>query len=635
MENIHEKINVQIYESALIASKKVASEIIQAIKQKQAQNLPIVIGFATGSTPILLYKELVQNFKENKISFKNVIAFNLDEYYPISRKAVQSYWHFMHHHLFNHIDILPQNINIPNGEWSKDELKDKCNEYDKKIDDLGGIDIQLLGIGQNGHIGFNEPGSSFYSKTRLIHLDYNTRIINSPEFQNSKEVPLFALTVGIETILKSKQIILLAWGPQKSTIIANAVEGNITEHIPATVLQKHKNCTFYIDAAASTELTSVKKPWILNSIEWTPTIIKRAVIDLSFMLKKPILSLTTSDYLENGLSELLFYYGGQAYQLNLEIFYALRDTITGWPAGKPNAVIPAHPERSEPYPKKIIIFSPHPDDDIISMGGTFIRLHEQGNDVHVAYQTSGNIAVKDEFAQRFIQFAHEFQHFNKHNENSLDKTIEEINTFIQNKSNGEKDIEMLRQIKGLIRKCEAVATCKYVGLTADKAHFMNLPFYETGEVVKKPMSEKDIEITIALLNKIQPHQIYCAGDLADPHGTHKVCLEIVQESVSRIKAANPTGWIKDCWMWLYKGAWHEWSIDEIEMTIPMSPEQVIQKRFGIYIHQSQKDIVPFQGADNREFWQRAEERNAETAQKFASLGLTKYAAMESFVRWKF
>ena len=632
----NEKINVKIYETPLEASQRIAREIVDEILLKQKKNQKILIGFATGNSPILLYKEIVKIYKNEKLSFSNVIGFNLDEYYPILKTAPQNYWNFMHEHLFNHVDVLAENIHIPNGEWAKEEIKDKCLEYEELIHPFGGIDIQILGIGLNGHIGFNEPGSSFYSKTRLIHLDYNTRLAHVGYFSSINAVPIFAITAGIDTIMHSKKIYLLAWGLDKSKVVAKAVENNITEQLPASVLQRHHNCTFILDNLAASELTSVKKPWLMNTVEWTPALIKRAVIDLSFNLKKSILSLTTNDYLQNGLSELLAENGGESYQLNLSVFYQLRDTITGWPGGKPNVVIPAHPERSEPFPKKVIIFSPHPDDDIISMGGTFIRLHEHGHNVHVAYQTSGNIAVTDEFAQRFINFGENFIDIIKLESSKESKiNIQDLKKSLENKVTGQKDAEIIRQIKGLIRRCEAAATCKYVGLKDDQIHFLNLPFYETGEIIKNPYSEKDILITINLLNKIQPQQIYCAGDLADPHGTHKVCLEVVFESLRRIKQQNPNSWIKDCWVWLYKGAWQEWGIEEIEMAIPMSPEQVIQKRFGIYIHQSQKDIVPFKGSDNREFWQRVETRNADTANKYALLGLTKYAAMEAFVRWHF
>ncbi|PZX65938.1 glucosamine-6-phosphate deaminase [Hydrotalea sandarakina] len=624
-----EKIPVQIFDSTEDGSLFVAREIASLIKEKQAKNLPCVLGLATGATPIRLYAHLVNLHKTEGLSFKNVITFNLDEYYPIERDAFQSYWSYMHRHLFDHVDIPKENIHLPNGELSKEEARKACETYEQLIENAGGIDLQILGIGSNGHIGFNEPGSSIYSKTRLVSLDNTTRINNAYEFQNISEVPRMAITMGISTILKAKKIILMAWG-SKASIVAKSVEGQVTEQIPASILQQHNNCTFVLDHNAAAELTRIKSPWLTGEVEWTPKVIKRAVVNMALKLNKPVLSLTTHDYNENGLSDLLVE-KGDAYDINLQVYYMLRDSITGWPGGKPNVHIPGHPERSTPYPKTCLIFSPHPDDDIISMGGTFMRLHDQGHDVHVGYQASGNIAVTDEFVTRFLDFAVGFEDLFGIDKKKTEAILSEAKRFLATKKKNEIDTQEIRAIKGLIRRCEARATCRYVGIGDSNAHFMNLPFYETGTIEKNPYSEKDIEITIDLLQKLKPHQVYCAGDLADPHGTHKVCLDIVLESLKRIKASGEK-WIEDCWLWLYKGAWQEWDITEIEMAIPMSPDQVMKKRYGIFIHQSQKDMVPFQGSDSREFWQRAEDRNATTAHLYASLGLTQYAAMEAFVR---
>ncbi len=627
-----EKVPVQIYKNSTEGSNAVAAQIAALIKEKQAKKLPCVLGMATGTTPILLYKELVRLHKEEGLSFKNVVTINLDEYYPIEKSAYQSYWSFMHRHLFDLVDIDPKNIHLPNGEWTKENLKDSCIAYEQTIEKIGGIDLQILGIGKNGHIGFNEPGSSFNSKTRVIHLDQQTRIANTYEFHDLNKVPKLAITVGISSIMKAKKIVLLAWG-DKASIVAKSIEGDVTEQIPATVLQNHDDCTFVIDELASSELTRNKAPWLTGSNEWTPNMIKSAVISLALKLGKTVLSLTADDYKENSLSDLLVL-KESVYDINLQVFYMLRDTITGWPGGKPNAVIPAHPERSAPHPKKVLIFSPHPDDDIISMGGTFMRLQEQGHDVHVAYQTSGNIAVTDEFVTRFLDFAVGFEDlFGIDNKKSQEILIN-ARKFLAEKQTTHLDTAEIRAIKGLIRRCEAKATCRYVGLKDTNYHFLDLPFYETGAIDKKPMSELDIRITMDLLKELKPHQVFCAGDLADPHGTHKVCLEIIFESLRRLKASGET-WVKDCWVWLYKGAWQEWAVSEIEMAVPMSPDQVLKKRFGIFIHQSQKDSVPFQGSDSREFWQRAEIRNANTADLYASLGLTKYAAIEAFVRWHY
>jgi glucosamine-6-phosphate deaminase len=430
----------------------------------------------------------------------------------------------------------------------------------------------------------------------------------------------------------------MAWGQTKAPVIQKSVELDDTEEIPASLLQNHDDCTFIVDEAAASELTRFKSPWLTGECEWTPKMVRRAVTNLALQINKPVLSLTNEDYNEHGLNDLLTE-KGNAYDANLEVFYMLRDSITGWPGGKQNSNNHKHPERSEPFPKKVVLFSPHPDDDIISMGGTFMRLHDQGHEVHVAYQTSGNIAVTDEFVTRFIDFAVGFENMFDIDETKSKKILEDAIAFLKTKKSSEKDTADIRAIKGLIRRCEAKATCKYVGLTDAQIHFQNLPFYETGTIEKKPMGEADVQITMELLNKIQPQQVYCAGDFADPHGTHKVCFDVVIEALKRIKAESEKlkaeSWVDDCWLWLYKGAWQEWDITEIEMAIPMSPDQVIKKRNGIFIHQSQKDSVPFQGSDDREFWQRAEERNANTAKLYAQLGLTQYAAMEAFVRWQY
>jgi len=628
-----EKIPVKIFPDSGDGSVFVAQQIAQLIKEKEAEGKQSVIGLATGSTPKTLYAELVRMHKEEGLSFKNVIAFNLDQYYPMDKDALQSYHYFMRRNLFEHTDINPSNYHLPDGMIPKDEVKEHCLAYEKQIEDAGGLDLQILGIGVNGHIGFNEPGSGIHTKTRLVTLDNSTRIANAYEFGNMSQVPRMAITMGISTILRSKKIILMAWGQVKSAIIQKTVEGIASEDIPASLLQNHDDCLFVIDEAAAGELTRFKSPWLTGECTWTDAMIKRAVVNLSLKQGKPILSLTNNDYNDNGLGDLLVE-KGDAYEINLQVFYLLRDSITGWPGGKPTDQRTSHPERHKPFPKKVLLFSPHPDDDIISMGGTFMRLHDQGHNVHVAYQTSGNIAVTDEFVTRFIDFAVGFENMFDIDETKSKKILADATAFLKIKRSSEKDTETIRSIKGLIRSCEAKATCKYVGLNADQFHFMNLPFYETGTIEKRPMSKADVDLTVELLNNIQPQQVYCAGDFADPHGTHKVCFDVVMAALKEIKASGAS-WINDCWLWLYKGAWQEWDITEIDMAVPMSPDQVVKKRHGIFIHQSQKDIVPFLGSDDREFWQRAEERNANTAQLYARLGLTQYAAMEAFVRFGF
>ena len=628
-----ERVPVTIFPSPKEASVYAATEIAALIRHKQGLNEMCVLGLATGSTPISLYGELVRMHKEEGLSFKNVITFNLDEYYPIDNDAIQSYNSYMHRLLFQHIDIDKANIHIPNGELPKDKIKEHCADYERRIEEAGGIDLQVLGIGINGHIGFNEPGSSIHSRTRLINLENSTRLANAYEFANISEVPRLAITMGIGTIMKARRIVLLAFGPAKAPVAQKAVEGPVTESVPASLLQQHHDCTFVVDEAAASQLTRFRTPWLTGEIEWTNKMIKKAVVNMAMKLKKPVLSLTNADYNEFGLGDLLVE-KGDAYEINLQVYYMLRDSITGWPGGKPNANIPAHPERSLPYPKRVMIFSPHPDDDIISMGGTFQRLHDQGHEVHVAYQTSGNIAVTDEFVTRFIDFAVGFEDIAGINNDKSEQIYKEVRHYLSYKKSNQIDTPQIRHIKGLIRRVEAKATCRYVGIKEENIHFQNLPFYETGTIEKNPMGEEDVRLTVELLRQVKPHQVFAAGDLADPHGTHKVCLDILFEALKRIKADGDE-WVKDCWLWLYKGAWQEWNIEEIEMAIPMSPDQVLKKRYGIFIHQSQKDMVPFQGSDSREFWQRAEERNENTANLYAQLGLTHYAAMEAFVRWHY
>jgi glucosamine-6-phosphate deaminase len=630
-----EKIPVKIFPSPQDGSAYVAGLIASLIKEKNEAGEKAVIGLATGSTPKSLYAELVRMHKNEGLSFKNVITFNLDQYYPMDKDALQSYHYFMRKYLFEHTDIDPNNYHVPDGTIPKEKVKEHCREYEQMIEDAGGLDMQILGIGQNGHIGFNEPGSPIYSKTRLVTLDNSTRMANAYEFGNMSQVPRMAITMGINTILKSKKIVLMAWGANKAPVIKKAVEDEVTEDIPSSLLQTHDDTLFVLDDSAAGDLTRFKYPWLTGECEWDERMVKRAVVNLALKLNKPVLSLTNHDYNENGLNDLVTE-KGDAYEINLQVFYQLRDSITGWPGGKPTDTDTrsTHPERHQPFPKRCLIFSPHPDDDIISMGGTFMRLHNQGHDVQVAYQTSGNIAVTDEFVTRFLDFAVGFETMFGIDEQKSRRIYNDASAFLSKKRSTEKDTDDIRAIKGLIRRGEARATCKYVGLKDEQIHFQNLPFYETGTIEKNPMGEEDVLMTIELLEKIKPHQVFCAGDFADPHGTHKVCFDVVMEALKRIKASG-ADWISDCWLWLYKGAWQEWDITAIEMAIPMSPEQVIKKRNGIFIHQSQKDSVPFQGSDDREFWQRAEERNANTAKLYAQLGMTQYAAMEAFVRWQF
>lgn len=628
----YEKIPTRIFTDPKEASKSVAQEIADLIRKKQNEGKNCILGLATGSSPKTVYAELIRMHKEEGLSFKNVISFNLDEYYPMEPDAIQSYWRFMREQLFDHVDIPKENYFIPLGTLPQNAIGEFCTGYETKIDALGGLDFQLLGIGGNGHIGFNEPGSLINSKTRLMMLDHSTRAAATGDFGGDlTKVPKKAITMGVSKILQAKRVVLLAWGERKAGVIAQAVEGKVTEQNPASYLQTHGNALFVVDTAAASELKRIKTPWLVEDVVWDNQMIKKAVCSLALELEKPILKLTNKDYNDNGLSELLAGYG-QAYDINIDVFNYLQHSITGWPGGKPNADDTNRPERAQPEKKRVIIFSPHPDDDIISMGGTFQRLVDQGHEVHVAYQTSGNIAVSDDEALRFIDFVVDYnKNFGINNERA-EKIFEDAKLSIRNKKGSEVDSEAVRHVKGIIRRGEAKATCRFVGIPMSQAHFLNMPFYETGKVQKAPLGKEDIAIVKNLIEEVKPHQIYAAGDLADPHGTHKVCLDAIFEAIHQIKHKN---FMKDCWVWLYRGAWAEWEIHEIEMAVPMSPDQVMQKRLGIFKHQSQKDGVVFQGTDAREFWQRAEDRNRGTAELYNKLGLADYEAMEAFVRWKF
>jgi len=633
IERTIEKLPINVVENQLVGAKIMAQIIADIIKKKQAEGKMAVLGLATGSSPIKIYQELVRMHKEEGLSFKNVITFNLDEYFPMGPEDAQSYVYFMHKHLFNHIDILPENVNIPDGALKIEDVSAFCNTYEEKIEAAGGIDVQVLGIGRSGHIGFNEPGSTVNSTTRLVKLDSVTISDAIKDFGDEKSVPHRAITMGVGTILKAKKIILAGWGKAKSPILKKMIEGAVTPDVPASFLQLHNDVTVYLDAAATSEFTRTKEPWLVGVVEWTPRMVKRAVVWLSQKTEKPILKLTDSDYKQAGLRDLLVEYGG-AYDLNIKIFSELRDTITGWPGGKPGSSDKTRPERPEPAIKRSIVFSPHPDDDVISMGGTLIRLADQGHDVHVAYQTSGNIAVFDDDALRFSQFAVDLMNNQGVKAPELEKANAELRDFLKNKKAGQVDTPYVKAVKGLIRVGEAAAGCRFSGVKEENVHFLNLPFYETGQVEKSPASDADVQIVIDLLRSIKPHQIFAAGDLQDPHGTHEVCLQIIFKAIRQMRAEGDT-WLDDCYMWLYRGAWQEWDVEDIEMAVPISPDELHRKRKAIFKHQSQKDEPVFPGEDKREFWQRAEERNRTTANIYDQLGLTEYEAIEAFVRYPF
>jgi glucosamine-6-phosphate deaminase len=639
-----EKIPVTVYPSSGLASRAIAGEIAELIRAKSARSEKTVLGLATGSTPTAVYDELIRLHKEEGLSFKNVITFNLDEYYPINPDELQSYRRFMREHLFDHIDIDPKNAHVPDGTIPRENIWEYCQHYEKQIKQAGGLDYQLLGIGRTGHVGFNEPGSPRDSRTRLITLDRITRMDAASDFFGEWNVPRKAITMGVESIMSARKVVLMAWGENKAPVIKKAVEGEITSQIPATFLQQHPAARIVLDLAAGAELTRFKTPWLLGSMEdfglkWDPQTTRKAAIWLSQTVGKPLLKLTDEDYNEHGLQELIASRGG-AYDINVEIFRTMQATITGWPGGKPKTEAQHdappgaptfHHNNAEVFPKRVVIFSPHPDDDVISMGGTFIRLCEQGHDVHVAYQTSGNIAVFDAAALRHADFVREYAQAFGLGERQAQRIEDQIESFVKRKQPGEVDSPELQKIKGLIRRTEARAGAKFSGVKEENIHFLDLPFYETGRVRKKPLGEEDIRITMALLEDVKPHQIYAAGDLSDPHGTHRVCLAAVIEACRRLKDQD---WIKNCEVWLYRGAWQEWGVDEIEMAVPLSPDEVQRKRIAVFKHESQKDRALFPGTDTREFWQRAEERNRETARLYDQLGLAEYEAIEGFVRWR-
>ena len=631
-ETRYEKLPVTVYTDQRTASLAVAGRIAALIRKKQAAGEPTVLGLATGVTPIQVYAELIRLHKEDDLSFKDVITFNLDEYYPMKPDAAQSYVTFMNENLFDHIDIDKSLVHIPDGTLPQDEVAAFCLEYERQIEELGGLDLQILGIGRTGHIGFNEPGSAPNSGTRLVTLDDLTRNDASRDFGGKQNVPTKAITMGVGTIFKAREIILMAWSAKKAPIVRKAVEGEISGEVPATFLQLSDNVEFVLDTDAASGLTRFDTPWLVSDCVWDNRLKKKAVIWLSGAVGKPILKLTEEDYNNNGMAQLAVEQG-PVYQINIDIFNQVQHTITGWPGGKPGADDSQRPERAEPARKRSIIFSPHPDDDVISMGGTFIRLVDQGHDVHVAYQTSGNTAVWDDDVLRYMEFAIDFKHSVGEDTKKLQGIYEDMRKFIDTKLPNQVDTPEIRDVKGFIRKTEAISGARFAGLPDSNIHFQALPFYETGKTKKNSVGEEDVTLTMELLQKVKPQQVFTAGDFADPHGTHVVCFNIVIAALTRLRKTE--AWVNDCWVWMYRGAWQEFPTHEIEMAVPLSPQEVERKKFAIYKHQSQKDRPVFPGDDAREFWVRAEDRNRETAQSYDKLGMAEYAAMEAFVRYHY
>ena len=622
----YEKIPASVFDNEEMGVSYVADKVINAINKHNEtyssreifdDSQPFVLGLTTGRTAIGLYRELVARHKAGEVSFSNVVVFSLDEFYPIAADDILSRNYRIRHEFLDHIDILPENVHIPDSNIPIERVSEYCAEYDKSIHK---IDLMIVGLGEDGQIGFNEPGTYATSKTRLVQLTYNTRVTQSANFYNLDNTPKMAITMGLGTLMRADKVMLMAWGEEKAIAVRKVVEEPSTDMVPASCLQSHPNVEIVIDTNAARLMTREQAPWLVGPCEWTPKLIRKAVVWLCERVGKPILKLTYQDYIENSLNGLLEQ-GKEYDKLNIDAFNDLQHTITGWPGGKPNADDSTRPVKATPYPKRVLIFSPHPDDDVISMGGTFNRLVVQGHDVHVAYETSGNLAVNDEVVLQNVDTAREL---------GLGNIYEEAEELIASKKVGEPEPKRLLEIKAAIRRAEARAACRLLGLSdPTHAHFLQLPFYETGGATKGDLTEKDIEIIVTLLREVKPHQIYAAGDLSDPHGTHRKCIEAILQAIEIVKDDE---WMKECHMWLYRGAWQEWEVGIVDMAVPLSPYEMLRKRHAIYRHLSQKDVIPFPGDDKREFWQRAEDRTQSTAMKYDKLGMAEYQAMEVFVK---
>lgn len=628
-----EKIHTDIFASMNEGAAHVADGIEAGIKAAQHEGKFYVMALGTGSSLTPIYEELIRRYEEKKLSFRNVVVFNSYEYYPLQKESSIRCINQLKERFLDHVDISEQNIFSLDGFVAQNAVQDCCRLYEQRIKTFGGLDVALLGIGRMGNIAANEPGSGIQSVTRLILIGNTSREEMENSGKTKESVPPCSLTMGIATLLSAKAIYLTAWGEEKSEIMQKVVENGITDTLPASFLQTHPNAHVVLDLSAAAHLTRIEHPWLVTSCQWTDKLVRSALVWLCQKIHKPILKLTNKDYNENGLSELLALYGS-AYNANIKIFNDLQHTITGWPGGKPDADDTYRPERAKPYPKRVIVFSPHPDDDVISMGGTIRRLVQQKHDLHIAYETSGNIAVGDEEVTRFMHFINGFnQIFADSKDSVISNKYKEIKQFFAQKKEGDFDTKDILTIKGLIRRGEARTACTYNQIPLDHVHFLDLPFYESGKIEKLPMTEKDVEIVRHLLQEVKPHQIYVAGDLADPHGTHKKCTDAVLAAIDLEKEAGAE-WLKDCRIWMYRGAWAEWEIENIEMCVPLSPEELRAKRNSILKHQSQMESAPFLGNDERLFWQRAEDRNRGTAQLYDGLGLACYEAMEAFVEYK-
>ena len=617
----YDKIYTEVHQDSTIASRKIADIVADAIKKFESENPGQLfrLGLTTGESPASLYKVLTRYFNEGRISFRNVAVFSIDEYYPSTPRDMQSRNRRLHQELLDNVDILPENIHIPDGSVPHDKISEYCNEFDKAA---SGLDLLVMGIGEQGQVGFNEAGTPNSSRTRTVLLSYPSRKRQSNNFNGDVTItPKQAITMGIGTMLSAKKVILMAWGEDKVAAVARVAEGEMGPDCPASFFQAHPDARLYVDEVSGSQLTRVVAPWLIGPCNWTPKFRRKAVVWLCQKVGKPILKLTHADYLRNSLEELVEH-EGSFNKVNIDVFNDLQHTITGWPGGKPNADDSTRPVSSKPFPKKVLVFSPHPDDDVISMGGTLIRLQHQGHEVHVAYETSGNVAVHDSVVLQHIDAAVQL---------GFGDRTEEVKALIASKVPGEPEPRELLNIKAAIRRSEARGACRSFGMPDSHVHFLNLPFYESGGIRKLPCTQADVDIIKALMNEIQPDQIYMAGDLADPHGTHRVCTEAALEAFTELEEAGAP-WIKDCHIWMYRGAWMEWELSRVDMAVPLSPDELIEKRHAIYRHLSQKDIVPFPGEDPREFWQRAEDRTQATAKAYDQLGMAEYQAIEVFLK---
>ena len=629
-----EKVPTDIFPTIEEGAVDIANQLEADIKKREQEGRKFVMGVGSGSSLTPIFQELIRRHEAGRLSFGNVVVFNAYEYFPLNAENVNRSINQLKERFLNHVDIEAENIFTPDGTLAQDDVQEHCRQYEQHIKEQGGLDVILLGIGRMGNIATNEPGSSITSASRLILIDETAREEMKMSFGSQETVPPCSITMGVSTILSARRIFLTAWGEEKADIIKKTVEGKVSDTVPASFLQTHNDAHVVIDLSAAAKLTRIQHPWLVASCKWTDKLVRSALVWLCQVTGKPILKLTNKDYNENGLSELLALYGS-AYNANIKIFNDLQHTITGWPGGKPDADDTYRPERARPFPKRVIVFSPHPDDDVISMGGTLRRLVQQGHDVHVAYETSGNIAVGDEEVVRFMHFINGFnQLFGNEQDEVIKSKYKEIKEFLKHKKEGDIDTQDVRTIKGLIRRGEARTACTFNQIPLDHVHFLDLPFYESGKIEKLPMGEADVNIVRKLISTVQPHQIYVAGDLADPHGTHRKCTDAVLAAIDLEKEAK-AAWLKDCRVWMYRGAWAEWEIENIEMCVPISPEELRAKRNSILKHQSQMESAPFLGNDERLFWQRSEDRNRGTAKLYDDLGLACYEAMEAFVEYKF